>query len=109
MLKEVIAKWMKKCNLHMVNRSYGAHTHRTVTDGELVELAEMTEAHVRGNDSAVAAIQYALSDNVGMGEGMDFLQLWNVGEFDTIRAEWPDAPDEIFIGADPLFKPKGGA
>lgn len=47
---------------------------------------------------AVAAIQFALETD----QGLDFLRLWNEGEFDTIRQEWPEAPESIFIGADPL-------
>lgn len=47
---------------------------------------------------AVAAIQFALTDP----EGMTFLRLWNEGEFDTLRREWPDAMRKIYIGADPL-------
>jgi hypothetical protein len=53
------------------------------------------------NDPAGAAIQFALKDD----DGMQFLRLWNEGEFDAIRREWPDAPEEVFIGADSLFKP----
>ena len=52
------------------------------------------------NDAAVAAIRFALDD-----DGMQFLQLWNQGDFDVIRREWPEAPDEVFIGAYPLHKP----
>lgn len=52
-------------------------------------------------DAAVAAIQFALRDN----EGMAFLRCWNQGDFDSIRREWPDAPEEVFIGADPLHVP----
>lgn len=48
--------------------------------------------------AAVAAIQFALNDP----EGMTFLRLWNEGEFDTIRREWPDAPSVVYVGADPL-------
>ena len=51
------------------------------------------------NDASVAAIQFALSAE----EGMTFLRIWNEGEFDTIREEWPEAPEEVFIGADPLY------
>jgi hypothetical protein len=46
----------------------------------------------------VAAIRFALNDL----DGMTFLRLWNEGEFDTIRREWPEAPSSIYIGADPL-------
>lgn len=48
--------------------------------------------------AAVATIQFALTDP----EGMTFLRLWNEGEFDTLRREWPDAPKEVYDGADPL-------
>ena len=48
--------------------------------------------------AAVAAIQFALTDP----EGITFLRLWNEGEFDTLRREWPDAPVEVYVGADPL-------
>ena len=49
-------------------------------------------------DCATAAILYALDDE----DGMDFLRYWNEGDFQTIRNNWPDAPEEVFIGADPL-------
>lgn len=52
-------------------------------------------------DAAVAAIQFALRDD----EGMEFLRCWNQGDFDSIRREWPDAPEEVFVGADPFYKP----
>ena len=52
--------------------------------------------------AAVAAIQFALETD----EGLDFLRCWNEGEFDTLREEWPEAPDSIYVGADPLFKEK---
>lgn len=68
--------------------------------------AELVSAHegeteLQGADAAVAAIQFALEDD----DGMQFLRLWNGGDFDDIRREWPEAPEEVFIGADPLHKP----
>lgn len=71
-------------------------------------LAAQQPAGVGGTatNSAVAAIQFALKDP----EGMTFLRLWNEGEFDTLRREWPDAPIEVYIGADPLAAhQQGGA
>ena len=50
---------------------------------------------------AVAAIQFAIETD----DGIDFLRLWNEGEFDEIRKYWADAPKEIYIGADSLLKP----
>lgn len=54
-----------------------------------------------GENPATTAILYALKDD----NGMDFLRLWNEGEFDSLRENWENIPDGVFIGADPLFKP----
>lgn len=54
---------------------------------------------VSGNDAAVAAIAFALATD----EGLTFLRLWNEGEFETLRSEWPEAPEDVYIGADPLY------
>ncbi|MBX9762845.1 MAG: hypothetical protein K2Y24_07435 [Pseudomonadaceae bacterium] len=55
-------------------------------------------------DPASAAIAYALQAE----EPLEFLRLWNEGSFDDIRREWPDVPDDVFIGADPLFQHSAG-
>ena len=52
------------------------------------------------NDAAVAAIEFAL--NLIDRSGLDFLQYWNQGDFDVLRKEWPEAPETVYIGADPL-------
>jgi len=49
-------------------------------------------------DASTAAILFALEDD----EPMAFLRCWSHGDFSSIRREWPDAPEEVFIGADPL-------
>lgn len=51
--------------------------------------------------ASVEAIKFALS----IDDGMDWLGYWNEGEFEICRREWPEAPDECYIGADPFFKP----
>lgn len=56
------------------------------------------------NDAAAAAIKFALSND----EGMQFLRLWQAADFDAIRSDWPDAPEEVFIGADPLHNASSG-
>lgn len=51
-------------------------------------------------DAAVAAIEYAI------GQGIDaatFLTCWMHGDFDVIRREWPDAPEDVFRGAEPML------
>ena len=52
------------------------------------------------DDASVAAIKYALQSGL---DGLDFLRYWNEGEFDIVRREGPDAPESVFIGADPLY------
>lgn len=51
------------------------------------------------NNPAVAAIEYALSKDCH-GSEREFLNCWLHGEFDAIRREWENVPDEVFIGAD---------
>lgn len=53
------------------------------------------------NGASEAAIAYALEDE----EGMQFLRYWNEGEFDILRRNWDNIPDEVFIGADSKFAP----
>ena len=52
-------------------------------------------------DAAVAAIEFALDFNTD--DPMSFLRCWFEGDFESIRKEWPEAPDQVFDGADPLF------
>lgn len=49
-------------------------------------------------NAAIAAIHFALVTD----DGIEFLRCWNEGNFDAIRREWPDAPGDVFIEADPL-------
>lgn len=57
---------------------------------------------------SLAVIQYITSDNVdGDQDAMEFLNYWNEGEFDILRRNWDNIPDEVFIGADSQFKPQG--
>ena len=50
------------------------------------------------NNPAVAAIEYALNDD----DPEAFLRCWVEGNFDALRNEWENVPEEVFIGADPL-------
>lgn len=56
------------------------------------------------NDSAaaaIAAIRYALEAD----DGLAFLRAWLHGEFPEIRRDWPDAPEEVFRGAEAFGSP----
>jgi hypothetical protein len=52
--------------------------------------------------AATAAIKFALSLARTDHSTADFLRNWNEGEFDKCREFWPEAPEEVYIGADPL-------
>ncbi|MDX9625917.1 hypothetical protein [Pseudomonas fragariae (ex Marin et al. 2024)] len=56
----------------------------------------LAEADEPTFDAANAAIQFALRN----GEGLQFLRHWNQGDFDVIRKEWPEVPEEVFIETD---------
>ncbi|MDH0334502.1 hypothetical protein [Metapseudomonas otitidis] len=62
-------------------------------------------AEEEDHSASTAAILFALAVEEEHYDGMTFLRMWNEGEFEAIRRAWPDCPDEVFIGADPLFKP----
>ncbi len=49
-----------------------------------------------------ALLSYVLGKGY-MKSPMEFLRCWNEGNFDALREEWPDAPEEIYL-ADPLYK-----
>lgn len=49
-------------------------------------------------NASVAAIIFALETDCGL----EFLRCWVEGDFESIRKEWPEAPEGVFIGADPL-------
>lgn len=52
-------------------------------------------------NAAVAAIGFALDPTTD--EGLSFLEAWNQGDFDVCRREWPEAPQECYVGADPAL------
>lgn len=51
------------------------------------------------NEASVAAIQFALTAE----DGFAWLRLWNEGDFEACRREWPEAPSQCYVGADPLL------
>lgn len=69
-------------------------------NGRLEYRLAAAETNAR-NSPAIAAIEYALSHD----DSETFLRLWFMGDFETLRVEWDDVPDAVFIGADPLFEP----
>jgi len=54
-----------------------------------------------------AVINYMLGKGY-MESPLEFLRCWNEGNFEALREEWPDAPEEIYLadplGSHPLYK-----
>ena len=69
-----------------------------ITDLMTAACDRIEELESLNNDASVAAIQFALETD----DGLAFLRCWNEGDFDSIRKEWSEAPESVFIGADPL-------
>lgn len=97
------------CHIGLKDLEYlqgGADRHAVVRYGAiskykvpLYECPPCCAVNQSGSDASIAAIQFALSAE----DGITFLRIWNEGEFDTIREEWPEAPEDVFIGADPMY------
>ncbi len=49
-------------------------------------------------EPSAAAVEYALNAVKGE-EGIAFLKLWKQGEFKAIRAQWPDAPEVVYLSS----------
>jgi hypothetical protein len=71
--------------------------------GALIAAADLSG---QTRDAATAAIAYALSLRA---EGITFLECWVGGNFDLIRKEWPEAPEDVFTEAITLFAPASAA
>lgn len=72
---------------------------REAVEAEYAAMVRSNNDH--GNHASVAATDFALKTEDGLG----FLRCWNEGNFEAIHDEWPEAPEEIFIGADQFHEP----
>lgn len=66
--------------------------------------AEELEDSRKSDECFNAVISYILGKGY-MESPLEFLRCWNEGNFEALREEWPDAPEEIYL-ADPLYKGK---
>lgn len=57
------------------------------------------------NNPAAAVVAYIMDgENVNDNDdAMEFLHYWNEGEFDILRRNWKNIPDEVFVGAEVDF------
>lgn len=62
------------------------------------ELKHQIESLNQGRDSVGAVIAYILANPCE--SPIEFLRCWNEGNFDALRTEWENVPEEVFIGAD---------
>lgn len=53
---------------------------------------------IQGEEAFNAVIGFVLANR--SESPLEFLQCWNEGDFEALRKEWPEAPEEIYIGPD---------
>ena len=70
-----------------------------LTGPELLKFSHALKSHLDGvaqaQDAYNAVISYMLANPCE--SPMEFLRCWNEGNFDSLRNEWPDAPEEIYL------------
>lgn len=84
-----------------VGDGYGTYV---CDDGDWVAYTDHEEEIYEIQACYNAVIDYMLGKGY-MESPLEFLRCWNEGDFDALREEWPDAPQEIYL-ADPLYKEK---
>ena len=72
--------------------------HDLIYELETKSSSDNADAELAKPDPASAAIKFSLTTE----EPMAFLRCWNEGNFAAIRDEWPEVPEAVFAGADPL-------
>ena len=90
---------MKEIKRWEVGDGYGTYV---CDDGDWVAYVDHEEEVNKIQSSYNAVISYMLGKGY-MEEPLQFLRCWNEGNFEALREEWPDAPEEIYL-ADPLYK-----
>lgn len=92
---------MSEEEIHNLVERGGVHElMRTVVSLHEEALEKLSKTEVTYN----AVISYMLGKGY-MESPLEFLRCWNEDNFEALREEWPDAPEEIYL-ADPLYKGK---
>jgi hypothetical protein len=90
-------------NETLIKELWASDQASSLTNRAAREIERLNEEVKVAPHAAVAAIEFALKDD----DCEAFLRCWNEGNFDAIRREWPEAPEEVFIGADSLHVSNG--
>ncbi|MFJ2453975.1 hypothetical protein ACIOWK_20025 [Pseudomonas protegens] len=82
--------------------SLEGHKYPVGSDNLKISNDGVIELELYQPNAAVAAIAYALANPCE--SPLEFLRCWSSGDFQALRQEWDDVPEEVFIDADPLHK-----
>lgn len=101
---------VKKLESDLIEQSFRLAQEKLRAD-QMTEQHKMQSRMHSMSNNAVLAMQDAISSfrsviNYALGAGywnepLEFLRCWQHGNFEALRKEWPDAPQEIYF-ADPL-------
>lgn len=62
---------------------------------------ELVHRHERQQQCGVPMAAKAAMDYAQIADdGLAFLKRWQEGDFDTIRREWPEAPEAVYVSRD---------
>ena len=77
-----------------------AHPDDAYREGYAAAINDALKKVHQAADASTAAIAFALETE----QGMTFLRYWSNADFQAVRRGWPEAPEDVFDGVDPLFK-----
>lgn len=70
-------------------------------------LKRLEEAEEEAEQDPASALITFILEHANGPDGFDPLYLmetWNEGNFEALRRDWPELPEEVYIGADPLHE-----
>ena len=70
-------------------------------------LRRLEEAEEEAAQDPASALITFILEHANGPDGFDpvyLMETWNEGNFEALRRDWPELPEEVYIGADPLHK-----
>ena len=70
-------------------------------------LKRLEEAEEEASQDPASALITFILEHANGPDGFDpvyLMETWNEGNFEALRREWPELPEEVYIGADPLHE-----
>lgn len=103
-LRDELSKKLQFANVDLVTSLWeGDGKMSNAAAREIERLDKLLQEHESPPNPGAAVIEFALT--LRGDDCHTFLHYWSEGEFDVVRRNWPEAPDDVYIGADQNFVP----